>query len=335
MGPGFPEKPADPPLGHGIKSGGVEGLPIRRAVPEHDGLGPRLPVREGEPPEPAAPRSPPAGETTRLRPGGLAQRTAPLRHRIDEEGQHRQVSEPRRPRGLAVTEGGYPAIPWVLQGVEGFVLNPPAGSSRPPQFDCVGDVTSRSVTEAQCRVRPSGRTAQPARPFPSPSTFASFSGPPLRHRQRNRWPPRVLSTRRVAAVASTQRHPSPWSPGFPPSTDRRSRSSSPRMGGPFEASASSPTSSFRGGCSRRPSRRRWVAARSPSCWRDPSARRIGSGASGHPSRGAGCPPPPPASRDPRSGGHRGEAAHRPDHPAPASMSTIPSRPPTAAGRPAK
>ncbi len=189
-----------------------------------------------------------------------------------------------------MTEGVFKAIPWVLQGIEGFVLDPQRARPARLRGSAWAAVTARSVTQEKGPVRPAGRTAQPARKFPSPSTFASFSGPPLRHRQRNRWPPRALSTGRVAAGASTQRHPSPRSPGFPPSTERLSRSSNPRMGGPFEASASSPTRRFRCGGARRPSRRRWAAARSPSCWRDPSTRRIGSGASGHPSRRAGCPP---------------------------------------------
>ncbi len=125
MGPGFPEEPADPPLGHGIKSGRVEGLPRRRAVPEHDALVPGLPVRDVKPQKEAAPRSPPAGQTARLHPGGLAQRTAPRRHRIDEEGPPRRMGVPRRPRGLTGTEGGYQAIPGFFRGLKGsFSIRP-------------------------------------------------------------------------------------------------------------------------------------------------------------------------------------------------------------------
>ncbi len=167
------------PGAHAIGENLRTGRPLRRAVPEHDGLGPRLPVREGEPPEPAAPRSPPAGETTRLHPGGLAQRTAPLLHRINEEGPPRPMGEPCHPRGLAVTEGGYPAIPWVLQGVEGFVLNPPAGSSRPPQGIRMGgrDCPIRDPGEGP---RPTGWTGFPAfQAVPLPIDIRVLQRPPV------------------------------------------------------------------------------------------------------------------------------------------------------------
>ena len=61
------------------------------------------------------------------------------------------------------------------------------------------------------------------------------------------------------------------------------------MCGPFDASASSTTTSLRCGCSRRTSpSSRFAALRSQSFFFDPSVFAIGSGASGNTSRSSGC-----------------------------------------------
>ena len=91
------------------------------------------------------------------------------------------------------------------------------------------------------------------------------------------------------AVASTHSNSALWSERFAPTMKRRSSAFKCLMCGPFEASPSSTTTSFRCGCSRRTSlSSRFAALRSQSFFFAPSPFTIGSGAKGKTSRCSGC-----------------------------------------------
>ncbi len=60
------------------------------------------------------------------------------------------MGEPRRQMLLAVTEVVFKAIPWGLQGGEGFVLDPQRARPARISGSALEAVTSRSVTQEKC-----------------------------------------------------------------------------------------------------------------------------------------------------------------------------------------
>ncbi len=183
----------------------------------------------------------------------------------------------------------------VLQGVARLVRNTP---SRPPgthqrlHLRC-RDLHLRTPTKGplpalgggcptlqkvplQVELRVVARPAvEQAIPAPPPVLAVWLATPRRRHRSHPMTPLRL-----VARLPPQHKAPVPFR--------------QQPAGGPCAATAASPTTRFRGGCSRRTSRRKRLAAgRAPACFREPSARRIGSGASGNTSRGAGGTKPRP------------------------------------------